>query len=75
LHQMLRLKAHVRNGRIVADDPTDLPEGKELILEVVEEDEDLKDEALLRVLRASVADAKARRLIDADQLLDELDKT
>ncbi len=72
---MLRLKAHVRNGRIVADEPTDLPEGKELILEVVEDDEDHKDEALMRVLRASVADAKARRLIDADQLLDELDKT
>ena len=29
---MQALKAHVRGGRIVVDDPTDLPEGTELYL-------------------------------------------
>jgi len=33
LTNMQPLKAHVRNGRLVLDEPTDLPEGKEVQLE------------------------------------------
>ena len=29
---MQPLKAHVKNGRLVLDEPTDLPEGKEIEL-------------------------------------------
>ena len=35
---MLSLKAHVENGHIVVDEPTDLPEGTVLSIVVVEED-------------------------------------
>src|SRR5271165_3329700 len=44
---MQALKAHVRSGRIVVDDPTDLPEGAELevgSLQVVDAGDDLDDE-------------------------------
>jgi predicted DNA-binding antitoxin AbrB/MazE fold protein len=32
---MRALKAHVRNGHIVSDEPTDLPEGTEVELQLV----------------------------------------
>jgi hypothetical protein len=33
------VKAHVRNGRLVVDEPTDLPEGAELDLAPLDDDE------------------------------------
>ena len=45
---MVILRAHVRSGRIVADDPTDLPEGTAVELAVLDdlhdEDDDLSVE-------------------------------
>ena len=77
---MHALKARVRNGRLVLDEPTDRPEGA--IVELVPLDEvvahsgdDLDDEereALHQELRASIAEAEAGMLIDADQVLEEL---
>jgi hypothetical protein len=38
---MHTLKAVVRNGRIIVDEPTTLPEGSELKLQLVDEDDGL----------------------------------
>jgi hypothetical protein len=35
MHDMQALKAHVRNGHFVIDEPTDLPEGTEVELQIV----------------------------------------
>ena len=40
------LKAHVKNGRIVVDQPTDLPEGTELYLVPAEQGDDMSAEEL-----------------------------
>ena len=36
---MQELKAHVKNGRLVLDEPTDLPEGTEVTLSIAGDDE------------------------------------
>ena len=74
------LKAHVQNGRLVLDEPTDLPDGE--IVELVPVDEvlanggdylDAEERAALHAeLEASLAEAKAGKLIDADEVLAEL---
>lgn len=38
------LKAHVKNGRIILDEPTDLPEGTELYLVPAEDSDEMDDE-------------------------------
>jgi hypothetical protein len=77
---MQPLKAHVHNGRLVLDEPTDLPEGE--VIELVPLDaaladgeDDLDDEeraALHAELAASIAEAKAGTLVDADEVLADL---
>ena len=77
---MQPMRAHVHNGRLVLDEPTDLPEGE--IVELVPLDEVLArggdyldaDEraALHRELEASIAEANAGHLIDADVALADL---
>lgn len=77
---MQPLRAHVHNGRLVLDEPTDLPEGE--VVELVPVDEvlarggdHLDDEdraALHRELEASVAEAKSGQLVDAEAVLAEL---
>lgn len=59
---MQPLKAHVRNGRLVMDEPTDLPEGSVVPLEVADDWDELDDEeraALHRELAASIAETEA----------------
>jgi hypothetical protein len=48
---MRALKAHVRGGRLVLDEPTTLPEGTEVELTVVEDDE-FSPEERARLLQA-----------------------
>jgi hypothetical protein len=77
---MQPLKAHVHNGRLVLDEPTDLPEGE--VIELVPLDEvlanggdyldDEERAALHSELEASLAEAKAGQLIDGDEVLAEL---
>jgi hypothetical protein len=77
---MQPLKAHVHNGRLVLNEPTDLPEGE--VIELVPLDEVLAhggdylddDErvALHGELEISIAEADAGQLIDADEVLAEL---
>ena len=41
---MTILRAHVKSGRIVVDEPTDLPEGTAVELALLEEEDDLSPE-------------------------------
>jgi len=71
---MQPLKAHVRNGRLVLDEPTELPEGAEVQLTIVDDDE-MSDEERARLhatLERSMAQAKAGKLIDANEVIGRL---
>jgi hypothetical protein len=76
---MQPLKAHVKDGRIVLDEPTDLP-GEvvyvKLVDSIVSDDgDDLDDQeraALHRELDASIAEADAGETEDFAQVLTEL---
>ena len=62
---MLPLKAHVKNGRLVLDEPTDRPEGEEIELIPLEE----RLEPLTSEQRAVVDAWRAGGMIDSPQLL------
>jgi hypothetical protein len=71
----MTLKARVHNGRLVVDEPTELPEGAEVDLLPLDPGDWLDSadrEALHRALAASQEDVEAGRLIDADEVLREL---
>ena len=66
---MQPLKAFVKNGRLVLDEPTDLPEGEIVYLQPVDTD----DQARLReALRESVQQMKAGQTLDGAEALAEL---
>ncbi len=72
---MHALRARVRNGRLVLDEPTSLPEGAEVVLMAVDGEDDLTDqerEALHDALRTSIAEAQAGKVVDAAVLIAEL---
>jgi hypothetical protein len=70
------LKGHVMNGRIIVDDPVELPEGAEVDVYLHDRAsetarrEDLA--ALERALGRSLEQADGGELIDADEVLAEL---
>jgi hypothetical protein len=74
------LKAHVHNGRLVLDEPTDLPEGEVVYLQPVDavvaaDVDDLDDQeraTLHRELDASMAEADAGETEDFATVLAEL---
>lgn len=69
------LKARVKAGRLVVDEPTDLPEGTEVELLPLDPGDWLDEEdraALHQALKDSDEDIKAGRLVDADVILREL---
>jgi hypothetical protein len=66
------LKAIVRNGRLVLDEPTDLPEGSEVEVALVTEE---ADPELLAELDASADDEKAGRLVDMKDVIARLGST
>lgn len=71
----MTIKARVTAGRLVVDEPTDLPEGSELELLPLDPGDWLDDAAraaLHEVLRQSEADVAAGRLVDASEILDAL---
>jgi hypothetical protein len=63
------LKAIVKNGRLVLDAPTDLPEGLEVELAIVHKEDDIE---LLVELDASAEDEKAGRLVDMKDVVARL---
>jgi hypothetical protein len=73
---MSALKALVRNGRIVVDEPTDLPEGTELeLVTSVADDDDISDEdrrQLDEVLRQAHEKVMAGHTADAVTVLTAL---
>lgn len=75
---MSALKAHVRNGRIVVDDPVDLPEGAEVsvyLYDAAADDLSPQERAALgRSLDRGIAQADAGDLIDAEAVLAELER-
>lgn len=70
------LKAHIVNGRIVVDEPVDLPDGAEVHVYLYDASEEAMSaderEALERALERSLAEADAGELIEADEVLAEL---
>jgi hypothetical protein len=71
----MTLKARVTAGRLVLDESTDLPEGTEVELPLLDPGDWLDDDgraALDRALKDSDEDVKAGRLVDADVILREL---
>ena len=69
---MSALKAVVRNGRLVLDEPTDLPEGAEVEVALVTAD---VEPELLAELDASADDEKAGRLVDMKDVIARLGST
>ena len=68
----MTIKARVHGGRLVVDEPTDLPEGTEVRLLPLDPGDWLDDEdraALHEALAQSEADVKAGRLLDAADVL------
>ena len=71
------LKARVKNGRLVLDEPTDLPEGAEVTLSIVEDElsddggdyDDEERERINESIAVSFEQAKNGQLIDADVVL------
>jgi hypothetical protein len=61
-------KAHVRNGRIVVDQPTDLPDGTELYLLPIQDGDELNDEERA-ALHAAIEEAENE--LDAGQVVSE----
>lgn len=76
--QVHTLKAHVVNGRLVVDEPVALPDGAELDLYLHGAATDAMTDpdraALHRALERSLAQADAGELIDADEVLAELEE-
>jgi hypothetical protein len=72
---MMTIKACVRAGRLVLDEPTDLPEGAEVELLTLDPGDwlDETDRAALHgALHESDADLAAGRVVDAEEVLREL---
>ena len=81
---MQPFKAHVRNGRLLLDEPTDLPDGA--VVELVQLDDVLADDdgldlddaeraELDRDLEASFEEEEAGQLIDLANAIADLRKT
>lgn len=77
---MTALKAHVRGGRIVVDEPVDLPDGSELRVYLYDAAADAMspderaalEHALEHALERSIAQADAGELINANEVLANL---
>ncbi len=71
----MTIKARVSAGRLVVNEPTDLPDGTEVELLPLDPGDWLDDAdraALHKALGESNADVVAGRLVDADEILREL---
>lgn len=72
---MSGLRARVKNGRIIVDEPTDLPEGTVLDLVVDDEGDDLdaaEREALHESIARAWAEVKSGDVVPATELIAEL---
>jgi hypothetical protein len=71
---MHALKAQVKNGRIVVDEPTDLPEGTVVhLIPTVEEEMAPEERAELKAaLEESLEEMRAGKTLDGAELVAEL---
>lgn len=75
---MQPLKAHVRNGRVVLDEPLGLPENTELevgSLHVIDTGDDLDEEERQRLhlaLDAALESVQAGRTVDGNEVIRRL---
>jgi hypothetical protein len=72
---MSALKARVESGRLTLNEPTDLPEGTVVPLEISDDWDDLDDEeraALHESIREGIEDMEAGRTVDARAVIAEL---
>ncbi|MBI4956397.1 MAG: hypothetical protein HY908_30550 [Myxococcales bacterium] len=72
---MQPLKAHVQNGRLVLDEPTDLPDGQVIYLVPVDDADVLDDTeraALDAELEAAMAEAARGDVVDGDVVMARL---
>jgi hypothetical protein len=71
---MHAIRGRVRNGRIIVDEPTELPEGTELELVPADEDDMSEEERaeLDAILLHAVENVRAGRTVDAAEVLAEL---
>jgi hypothetical protein len=68
----MTIKGRVTAGRLVVDEPTELPEGTEVELLPLDPGDWMDDDdraALHEALRQSEADVSAGRLVDATEIL------
>jgi hypothetical protein len=71
----MTIKARVLAGRLIVDEPTNLPEGTEVVLLPLDPGDWLNDEdrkALHAALARSDADVRAGRLVEAAEILKRL---
>ena len=68
------IKATVRGGRILVDEPTDLPEGTvlNLVLDAGEEMAQDEIDAVNASIATSLEEARAGRLVPAGEVINEL---
>ena len=70
---MMSLRARVKNGRLVLDEATDLPEGSEVRLLLGDDEEDWQpSDAQVAALQKSVAQAERGEVVPAEVVLREL---
>jgi hypothetical protein len=71
---MQALKAHVENGRLVLDDPsTDLPDGSEVELVLVDDEMDPEERAgLMAAIEEGAADIERGDHVDAIEFVKQL---
>ena len=70
---MTALKAHVRGGRRLLDEPTELPEGTEVQLTVVEDDFEPDERVRLdAALEQSAAQGRAGQLVSGGVVIQKL---
>lgn len=69
---MHALRARVRNGRLVLDEPTNLPEGSEVELVPADDMDDEERAELDRSLVEAIKEMHAGDVVDADEFFAEL---
>jgi hypothetical protein len=72
---MNRLRARVKNGRLIVDEPTTLPDGIVLDLVLDDEGDDLNEEdrkALHDALKQSIESLEKGEVLPVSDIIDEL---
>jgi hypothetical protein len=70
---MQSVKARVKNGRLVLDEPTDLPEGSEVTLAITLDEPDDEERArIITAIERSMDQVQAGKSVDADVVIARL---